>query len=161
MQRTLFMSIWVVNSLAIAFVPAVMLARKTFKVHPMFFAYVLYQAIFAWVALITWDRMGHKLTFYAFWISTCGWSNLWGSWSYGRSFLNIFRPYDSLREFGNVLFRWSSVVLVIIATVMALTSESPGYEPHLQFPDDPEPQHPDDAVRTSDLHVLVRATSWA
>jgi len=123
-MRTLFMSLWVINSVAIALVPAAMLARKTFKTFPTFFAYVAYQAVFAWVSLIIYSNAGPKAHFYAFWISTVG-GVILGFAVLREIFLNIFRPYDSLREFGNVLFRWAAVVLVLIAIVMAMSSHTP------------------------------------
>lgn len=124
-MRTLFMSLWVINSIAIALVPAVMLARKTFKVHKIFFAYVAFEALIAWLNLGLYDRAGAEVYFYAFWIGTAG-TSLLGFAVLREIFLQIFKPFDALREFGDVLFRWAAVVLVIIAIVMAVTSNHQG-----------------------------------
>ncbi len=124
-MRTLFMSFWVINSVAIALVPACMLARKTFKLHPIFFVYVVYDALIAWVNFGLYNRAGAAVYFYAFWIATAGTSIL-GFAVLREIFLQIFRPYDSLRQFGDVLFRWAAVVLVMIAIVMAVTSNHQG-----------------------------------
>jgi hypothetical protein len=119
-MSTLFTTLWIVDSLTIALVPAAMLARKTYKTHPLFFAYVSFQTIVAWV-LFTMYRLGCGTYFYAFWVASAG-GVILGFAILREIFLNIFRPYDSLREFGSVLFRWSAVVLVIMAIVMAMTS---------------------------------------
>jgi hypothetical protein len=37
-------------------------------------------------------------------------------------FLHIFRPYEALRNFGKMLFRWSAAVLILIAVVMSVSA---------------------------------------
>ena len=39
-------------------------------------------------------------------------------------FVQIFRPYESLREFGNILFRWAALVLILIGVVMTISSKA-------------------------------------
>jgi hypothetical protein len=123
-MRTLFMSLWVVNSITIALVPAAMLARKAHKTYRVFFAYVSYQAFFAWVSLATYSLASPRVHFYTFWISTAGGVML-GFAVLREIFQHIFRPYDSLRKLGDVLFRWAAVVLVLIAIVMAVSAHTP------------------------------------
>jgi len=120
---TLLTLLWVADCIAIALVPAAMLSRKTFKAYRLFFAYVSYQALVAWTLLAAYHA-GTQVHSYVFWVSSAGEVVL--SFAVLREiFLHIFRPYESLREFGNVLFRWAAVVLVIIAIVMAMTSNHP------------------------------------
>lgn len=37
-------------------------------------------------------------------------------------FSSVFRPYDALRDFAGVMFRWAALVLVIVALVQALST---------------------------------------
>ena len=125
-MRTLFMSVWIGGNVLLTLTAVVALWRKVAKSQPAFFAYLAYLAGFVWLNMVLYYRFGMNGYIYGYWISTVGYTVL--AFAVLREiFVQIFRPYESLREFGNILFRWAAVVLVLIGIVMTLSS-NPGSE---------------------------------
>ena len=121
-MRTLFMSIWIGGNVLLTLTAIAALWRKLAKSHPAFFAYLAYVAGFVWLNLILYYKFGGNGYSYGYWISTVGYTVL--AFAVLREvFIQIFRPYESLREFGKILFRWAALVLVLIGIVMTLSSK--------------------------------------
>ncbi len=120
-MRTLFMSFWIASNLLLTVAAAVMIWRKLVGKYPMFFSYTAYTAVTLWLNFLLYFKFGESAYSYGYWVSALGCTLL--AFAVLREiFLQIFRPYESLREFGTVLFRWAAVVLVLIAIVMTLSS---------------------------------------
>ena len=125
-MRTLFMFVWIGGNVLLTLTAVVALWRKVAKSQPAFFAYLAYLAAFVWLNMVLYYRFGMNGYIYGYWISTIGYTAL--AFAVLREiFVQIFRPYESLREFGNILFRWAALVLILIGVVMTLSSK-PGSE---------------------------------
>ena len=123
-MRTLFMGLWICSNLVLTLAAIVMIVRKSWKAYPIFFSYVAYSAGFVWLNLALYYKAGEAGYIYAYWVSAVGYTAL--AFAVLREvFVQIFRPYASLREFGVVLFRWATLVLILIGIVMTVSS-SPG-----------------------------------
>jgi hypothetical protein len=97
-------------------------SRRNF---PRFYAYMLFQAANLVVAQL-FLNFGSDAQYFYYWSA----QTLVGA---ALSFLviyevfgSVFRPYDALRDFAGVMFRWAALVLVIVALVQALST--PGNE---------------------------------
>jgi hypothetical protein len=111
---------WITSWVAAIVLIGLMVKRKLHREYPIFFAFLLAETAsdltnFA----LSFGSM--KTYYYAYWvgaaITTCvGFAVL------HELFRLIFRPYESLRSFGATLFKWSSIVLLLISTIMAITS---------------------------------------
>jgi hypothetical protein len=47
-------------------------------------------------------------------------------------FLDVFRPYHTLKDLGTVLFRWAALVMLLVAGVVAAASPTAGQDPLVQ-----------------------------
>lgn len=93
-------------------------ARRTF---PIFFSYVAYQ-VFSWIVLVFVEQFATRLQhIYAYSAIGLVGAGLAFAAIY-EIFGNIFRPYEALRDFSGVMFRWAGLVLVLIATIQALST---------------------------------------
>jgi hypothetical protein len=97
-----------------------MLRRKLHREFPVFFALVVAECIDSWVAMPI-KAISYKAFFIEYYaVATV--TSLLGFALLREIFLHIFRPYDALRNFGKMLFRWSAAVLILIASVMTISS---------------------------------------
>jgi hypothetical protein len=117
LQTALWMAHPVIElSLAIA-----MLMRGLHRKFPVFFSYIVAQvAIFA--ILFPIRQMGnYPLYFYGYWTSAMVGLVL-GFKVIHEVFLDVFRPYHTLRDLGTVLFKWAALVMIFVALVVAVAS---------------------------------------
>ena len=115
--------LWIVPSLVQAVIIAKMIASGSRRNFPIFFNYLIYQTIFG-VALQCLLHFGHttyRQYFYIYWAGTAVMAVLAFAVTY-EVFSNVFRPYDALRDFAAVMFRWAALVLVLVAIVQGLST---------------------------------------
>ncbi len=117
--RWLFFYLWVAPHVLLAVLAIVMIQRRLFRQFPAFFIYTVYEVL-QFVALFTLDRIDSVS------------QDQWGTAELvGRTgsmilrfavvheiFNHVFETYPALKAFGGVLFRWATVVLMIIAVTM-------------------------------------------
>jgi hypothetical protein len=111
-----FIEVWIV---------AVMMYRKLWNDLPLFFSYLVFE-ILRTVLLFT-VRHQDLVYFYAYWVTeTIG--CLVALAVIRELFQNAFQPYAGLQALGSVLFRWSFLLLFVVAVIMALAA--PGSDQH-------------------------------
>jgi hypothetical protein len=122
--------LWCAHPALQAIVAIVMYQRKLQKTFPVFFAYIIAQiAIFAIVFPL--QKSGdYSAYFYAFW-ATNALSVVLGFKVIHEIFLDVFRPYHTLRDLGTVLFRWAGLVMLMVAAVVAASTAGGGADPLL------------------------------
>ncbi len=105
------------------FVAVAMWRRKLHKQFPMFFAYLLLQiAIFA----VTYplQRMNnYEVYFWVYWLTAAA-SAVLGFKIIHEVFLDVFRPYHTLKDLGTVVFKWAGVVMLMVSVVVAFSNSS-------------------------------------
>ncbi len=101
----------------------VMLRRKLRAEYPMFFNYTVFQVVSHILMFVLW-RCSYNLYYYGYW-TTSALGIFLGFAVIREVFLEAFRPYEALRELGEMLFSWSLLVLVIIALLSAFTQNAP------------------------------------
>lgn len=100
-----------------------MFRSKVIRQYPTFFTFVAFDMLRTLVTLPLW-RMAHAHYapyFWGSWIGEAisiglGFAVLW------ELFRNTFREYEGLKSLGAVLFRWSIVVLLLVAVVLAVST---------------------------------------
>lgn len=100
---------------------AAMLWRKLHRKFPVFFAYVIFQLVNFGVLFPIHQYGGYELYFYSFWISAVI-SLAIGFKVIHEIFLDVFRPYHTLKDLGTVLFKWAALVMAFVALVVAVAS---------------------------------------
>ena len=117
--RWLLFYLWVAPHAFQAVLAIIMIRRKLFRLFPAFFAYTVYEIV-QFVVLFTMDLI-HSVSAYQW--SMTALVGVTGSMVLRflvvhEIFSNVFESYPALKAFGGVLFRWATVVLMIVAVTM-------------------------------------------
>ena len=121
-------ALWIAHPVLLSAVAAAMIRRKLYRASPFFFAYVVAQILIFAVLFPLYHSHSYELFFDAYWISSAV-SVVLGFKVIHEIFIDVFRPYHTLRDLGSVLFKWAGLVMLIVAGVVAgsnvLTEEGP------------------------------------
>jgi hypothetical protein len=122
--------LWCAQPVLQSAVALVLWRRKMRKQFPVFFTYLLAQiAIFA----VTFPLRGsdnYEWFFYAYWSGQAV-SAMLSFKVIHEVFLDVFRPFHTLKDLGTVLFKWAGVVMLLVSVVVAF-SNSAGRDPLAQ-----------------------------
>ena len=117
--------LWCAQPVLQAAVAVVLWRRKLHKLFPVFFAYVLAQiGIFALTFPLR-SADNYEWFFYSYWAGAAV-SALLSFRVIHEIFLDVFRPYDMLKDLGTVLFKWTGVVMLLVSVVVAFSSSTKG-----------------------------------
>jgi hypothetical protein len=115
MNITLYV-LWVAGIVTLGTVLFTMVKRKLRLEFPLFFSYAIFQAIQTILLLVL--RPYYRQYFYTYWTTAILAVLIEFSVIY-EIFSHIFQPYEALRRIAMVLFRWSALVLLMVAVVTA------------------------------------------
>jgi hypothetical protein len=122
--------LWCAQPLLQSAVALVLWRRNLHKQFPVFFTYVLAQiGIFA-ITFPLRSADNYEWFFYAYWIGAAI-SALLSFRVIHEVFLDVFRPYHTLKDLGTVLFKWTGVVMLLVSVVVAF-SNSGNSDPLIQ-----------------------------
>lgn len=127
--RILYYALWIAHPVFQTGIAIVMLRRGLFHRFKFFFAYVVTQALI--FCLIFPLRHNSWAYFYLYWFSNAV-SAVLGFQVIHEVFLDVFRPFHTLRDLGTVLFRWASLVMLMAAGVVAASTDSKEILPWMQ-----------------------------
>jgi hypothetical protein len=123
MNANVQLALWIAHPLLELSLAAVMFWRRLHRTFPVFFAYIVFQVV-NFLVLFPIYRSGRIMPyFYAYWISAAI-SLAIGFKVIHEIFLDVFRPYHTLKDLGTVLFKWAALVMLLVA--MVVTAASPG-----------------------------------
>jgi len=106
------------------FVVAVILwRRKLHKQFPVFFLYLLAQAGNFAITFPLWLTRADTAYFWLFWLGEAV-NAVLGFKVIHEIFLDVFRPYHTLKDLGTLLFKWAGVVMLLVSVVVAFSSSS-------------------------------------
>jgi hypothetical protein len=126
-----YYALWIAHPVLQLTVAGVMFQRKSYKDFRVFFAYVISQVlIFAMLFPIS-TRGSYFAFFYTYWI-TAAISLTLGFKVIHEIFLDVFRPYHTLKDLGTVLFKWAGLVMLMVAAVVAAASSASDQGPLVQ-----------------------------
>jgi hypothetical protein len=127
--------LWIAHPVLQLAVAGVMIRRKLHRAFPIFFAYIVFQLVSFTVLfpLNTWGSYEtcYAAYFYLYW--ACSAINLiLGFMIIHEIFLDVFRPYHTLKDLGSVMFKWAALVMLLVAFVVAASNSGKDMEPILQ-----------------------------
>lgn len=130
MSPKIQVALWMAHPVLELSLCVAMFTRGLHRKFPVFFSYIIAQlAIFS--ILFPIQRMGnYPLYFYGYWTSAMVGLVL-GFKVIHEVFLDVFRPYHTLRDLGTVLFKWAALVMIFVALVVAVASPA-GQSPLVQ-----------------------------
>jgi hypothetical protein len=121
MISNLQLALWIAHPILQLAVAVVMFRRKLYKIFPFFFTYTISQVV-TFCVLFPLFRLDYGTAFYyAYWVCAAI-SLAIGFKVIHEVFLDVFRPYHTLRDLGSVLFKWAALVMMLVAFVVAAGS---------------------------------------
>jgi hypothetical protein len=121
MHAKIQLLLWIANPVLELPLAAAMLWRKLHRKFPVFFAYIVFQLVNFAILFPIHQYGGYDLYFYSYWIGSIVTLAL-GFKVIHEIFLDVFRPYHTLRDLGTVLFKWAALVMLFVAIVVAASS---------------------------------------
>jgi hypothetical protein len=126
-SQIVYQCLWCAHPILQLAVAVVLWRRKLYRQFPVFFTYILAQiAIFA-VTFPLWRAGNYEWFFWSYWLGAVI-SAILGFRVIHEVFLDVFRPYHTLKDLGTMLFGWAGVVMLMVSVVVAF-SNSPTYDP--------------------------------
>jgi hypothetical protein len=116
-------ALWIAHPVLQAVIAAVMFRRELHKKFKFFFLYVVTQILIFAVIFPAHLRHNYATYFYLYWISNAIGVFL-GFKIIHEVFLDVFRPFHTLRDLGTVLFKWAGLVMLLVAGVVSVSSNS-------------------------------------
>lgn len=129
--RFMFYALWMAHPVLQAGIAFVMLRRGLFRRFKFFFAYIVTQALIFSLIFPSYLRHNYWAYFYLYWFSNAV-SAVLGFQVIHEVFLDVFRPFHTLRDLGTVLFRWASLVMLMAAGVVAASTDAKEILPWMQ-----------------------------
>ncbi len=115
--------LWCAQSILQSGVAAILWRRKLHKQFPVFFLFLLAQ-VANFVCLFPLSLAGNaKLYFVLFWLGEAVDAFL-GFKVIHEIFLDVFRPYHTLKDLGTLLFKWAGIVMLLVSLVVAFSNSS-------------------------------------
>lgn len=117
-------ALWVSQPLFQLVIVAIIYQRRIHKEFPAFFTFVVAQiAIFAVEFPVS--RWVPDSYFYVYW-TAAALNVVFAFKIIHEVFLDVFRPYPALKDLGTALFKWASLIMILVSVVMI--SVSPGWD---------------------------------
>jgi hypothetical protein len=128
--KLLYYALWIAHPLLESGIAIIMFRRGLHRKFKFFFGYILTQlAIFAVLFPATWHS--YSAAFYLYWICD-GLSVAFGFAVIHEVFVDVFRAFHTLRDLGTVLFKWAGLVMLLVAAVVSVSTNSSQVAPWMQ-----------------------------
>jgi hypothetical protein len=128
--RILFYALWIAHPVLQTVIAIAMFRRGQHRAFKFFFAYIVTQ-ILTFVVVFPASRYNYFVYFYFSWFSTAISAAL-GFQVIHEAFLDVFRPFHTLRDLGTVLFKWAGLVMLLVAGVVSVSASSSDTAPWIQ-----------------------------
>jgi len=128
--RILYYALWVAHPVLQTVIAIALFRRGQHRAFKFFFAYVVTQ-ILTFAVVFPAYRYHSSSVFYLSWFSTAI-SVALGFKVIHEAFLDVFRPFHTLRDLGTVLFKWAGLVMLLVAGVVSVSTNSSDTAPWVQ-----------------------------
>jgi hypothetical protein len=129
--KILYYALWIAHPLLQAGIAGLMLHRGMHRKFKFFFTYVVTQILTFAVIFPAFLRQEYSVYFYLYWFSNAI-SVVLGFKIIHEIFLDVFRSFHTLRDLGTVLFKWAGLVMLLVAGVVSVSSDSSQMVPWMQ-----------------------------
>ena len=130
--RILYYALWMAHPLLQAGIATLMIRRGLQRQFRFFFGYILTQLVtFAVIFPAYWTRQNYAFCFYSYWVCTA----VGVGFGFGvihEVFVDVFRSFHTLRDLGTVLFKWAGLVMLLVAGVVSVSTNSSDLPPWMQ-----------------------------
>jgi hypothetical protein len=123
-------ALWITHPVLQTAIAIVMFRRGRYRQFKYFFAYIVAQ-ILAFAVVFPTYRYAPTACIYLSWFSTAI-SVALGFKVIHEAFLDAFRPFHTLRDLGTVLFKWAGLVMLLVAGVVSVSTNSSDSAPWVE-----------------------------
>jgi len=120
-SQTVVFCLWGAQPILQSVVAAIFWRRKLHRQFPAFFWFLLAQIANFAVTFPLWLSGSSTLYFWFFWLGEAV-NAVLGFKVIHEIFLDVFRPYHTLKDLGTLLFKWAGVVLLLLSLVVAFSN---------------------------------------
>jgi hypothetical protein len=115
--------LWCLQPVLVSAVAVTLWRKKLYKRFPVFFLFLLAQIANFAIVFPLWQRQAHmyKSYFEFFWLGEAI-NALLGFKVIHEIFIDVFRPYHTLKDLGTLLFKWAGVVMLLVSVVVAFSN---------------------------------------
>lgn len=113
--------LWFAGPTIQAVVAILMVVKKYRSEYPAFFSYTVFQSVSTFALFAVWAGTDYSVYYYAYWTQSAL-SVLMAFIVMHEIFADAFRPYEALRDLGGMLFRWSGLILLLLAILSSFIS---------------------------------------
>jgi len=120
-SHSVALCLWCAQPILQSVVAVILWRRKLHKQFPVFFWYLLVQVANFAVIYPIWRTGNYGLYFGPYWVGEAV-NAIVGFKVIHEIFLNVFRPYHTLKDLGTLLFKWAGVVMLLVSVVVAFSN---------------------------------------
>jgi hypothetical protein len=126
----LFYALWIAQPVLQMVIAIAMLRRGQHRAFKYFFAYIV-TLILTFAVIFPAYLYDQSAYFYLSWFATAI-SVALGFQVIHEAFLDVFRPFHTLRDLGTVLFKWAGLVMLLVAGVVSVSTRSSDTPPWVE-----------------------------
>jgi hypothetical protein len=120
-SHTVALYLWCAQPILQSVVAVILWHRKMHKQFPVFFLFLLVQVANFAIIFPLWLVGDFKMYFVFFWLGEAA-NAVLGFKVIHEIFLDVFRPYHTLKDLGTLLFKWAGVVMLLVSVVVAFSN---------------------------------------
>jgi hypothetical protein len=129
--KLLYYALWIMHPVLEMGIVGFMLRRGLLRNFKFFFGYVLTQLLTFTVVFLAFVWRSYDALFYISW--GCNAITVtFGFLVIHEVFVDVFRMFHTLRDLGSVLFKWAGLVMLLVAAVVSVSTNSPDMSPWMQ-----------------------------
>jgi hypothetical protein len=120
-SHAIVLYLWCAQPILQSVVAVILWRRKLLKQFPSFFLFLLVQVVNFAVIFPVWRTGNYRLYFGLFWLGEAV-NAVLGFKVIHEIFIDVFRPYHTLKDLGTLLFKWAGVVMLLVSVVVAFSN---------------------------------------
>ena len=121
--KPLFYVLWAMHPIFEVGIAALMFRRGLLRPFKFFFVYIVAQLVTFAVLFPAYVWRSYDAAFYLFWCVNAV-SAICGCLVIHEVFVDVFKFFHTLRDLGTVLFKWAGLVMLLVAGVVSVSTNS-------------------------------------
>jgi len=130
-MKLFYYALWVMHPILQVGIVAFMIRRGLVRPFKFFFAYILTQILTFAVVFPAFFWRSYDAFFYLLWGCNAI-SVTFGFLVIHEIFVDVFKVFHTLRDLGTVLFKWAGLVMLLVAGVVSVSTNSSQVAPWMQ-----------------------------
>jgi hypothetical protein len=120
-SHIIVLCLWCAQPILQLALAVILWAKKLHKQFPIFFAFLIAQVVNFAIIFPLWLTGNYNLYFAPFWFGEAV-NAVLGFKVIHEIFIDVFRPYHTLKDLGTLLFKWAGVVMLLVSVVVAFSN---------------------------------------